>query len=351
MVTYVGTLGVNVHDVNLLLDDDVVFSLLKPGSFIATEGNSKFVVKGSGLAYSAGKPTAGIVESITFRVDGKLAAVFSDLGLDYAKYIASGGSEVFRAFRGADTLTGSQFSDFLEGFSGNDTINGRGGVDGLEGGKGNDLIDGGAGFDAAFYEEKTTPLVVTLKGAQKSEVRVGGVVEDTIRNVEGIFSGRGDDRLTGDGKSNVLAGSFGNDKLVGGGGNDVLTGERGVDVLTGGTGSDTFFFETAPSGTEIDTVTDFKAGRDHILMLTPVFKKLGPDGTLNPDFFRLGAKAVDENDYIVYNAANGRLFYDRDGSRTAAEQVCIAKLGIGTVLKSTDIVVDADPSLSDFLIV
>ena len=35
---------------------------------------------------------------------------------------------------------------------------------------------------------------------------------------------------------------------------------------------------------------------------------------LSPAFFRVGATALDANDYIVYNQATGALFYDLNGN-------------------------------------
>ena len=55
------------------------------------------------------------------------------------------------------------------------------------------------------------PWSVTLNGATNATVTVGGVAEDTIRNIENVTGGSGDDTLTGDGLANVLSGGAGND--------------------------------------------------------------------------------------------------------------------------------------------
>ena len=53
-----------------------------------------------------------------------------------------------------------------------------------------------------------------------------------------------------------------------------------------------------------------------------MFTKLGAGvHALNPAFFRAGAAALDANDYIVYNQANGALYYDADGNVPAAHRV------------------------------
>ena len=50
---------------------------------------------------------------------------------------------------------------------------------------------------------------------------IGGVAEDTIRNIERVYGGSGDDTLTGDGKANLFHGGGGEDTLDGGGGSDI----------------------------------------------------------------------------------------------------------------------------------
>jgi hypothetical protein len=82
-------------------------------------------------------------------------------------------------------------------------------------------LDGGADTDVADYSDKTTSVAVTLNGASYTTVSVGGVAEDTIREIENVTGGSGADRLTGDGSDNVFRG---------GGGADVLDGGAGVDT-------------------------------------------------------------------------------------------------------------------------
>ena len=69
---------------------------------------------------------------------------------------------------------------------------------------GNDVLDGGAGIDTADYSDKTASVAVTLNGATDATVKVGGVAEDTIRNIENVIGGSGNDTLTGDGLVNNL---------------------------------------------------------------------------------------------------------------------------------------------------
>ena len=99
----------------------------------------------------------------------------------------------------------------------------------LKGGAGHDTLDGGANGDFADYRDKVNSVVVTLNGATDATVTVGGVAEDTIRNIENVYGGTAGDILTGDGFGNFLFGDAGNDLLKGGGGADTLDGSTGVD--------------------------------------------------------------------------------------------------------------------------
>src|SRR4029077_119067 len=97
------------------------------------------------------------------------------------------------------------------------------------GGGGKDVLDGGTGADWAYYNDKTTAVSVTLAGAANASVKVNGVVEDAVRNIENVLGGSGNDVLVGDGLANSLYGNGGNDVLRGGLGNDVLDGGTGTD--------------------------------------------------------------------------------------------------------------------------
>ena len=152
---------------------------------------------------------------------------------------------------GNDILTGDGLANLLSGGGGNDTLSGGigddnllggAGIDRLTGGAGIDALDGGADIDVVQYGEKTVAVVVTLNGAMSARVTVGGVVEDTVRNVENVSGGSGDDNITGDGLANALIGAAGDDTLAGGAGNDSVNGGLGKDVLDGGAGIDIALF-------------------------------------------------------------------------------------------------------------
>ncbi|NKD86619.1 calcium-binding protein [Haematospirillum jordaniae] len=137
-----------------------------------------------------------------------------------------------------DILTAGDGDDHLDGWGGNDTLNGGGGNDWLYGGAGNDILDGGDGRDRAVYYDKEVPVKVTLRGAEDATVYVDGVAEDTLRNIEEIRGGSGNDVLIGDAENNTLSGWSGDDILDGGDGGDYLLGWAGNDTIYGGGGDD-----------------------------------------------------------------------------------------------------------------
>ncbi|MCW2286428.1 Ca2+-binding RTX toxin-like protein [Rhodoblastus acidophilus] len=170
---------------------------------------------------------------------------------------------------GADTLTGDAFANTLSGGAGDDI---------LRGGLGVDVLDGGAGSDTADYRDKSASVAVTLIGYLSAGqpvasgnvvVTVGGVAEDTLRNIENIFGGAGADALTGDALDNLFRGGGGNDALDGGAGSDTadyrdktaavsvaLNGATRVGVLVNGVPEDTIVnIETVYGGSAADTLT------------------------------------------------------------------------------------------------
>ena len=146
---------------------------------------------------------------------------------------------------GDDLVTTDAAALTLDGGDGNDTLTGPGP---LLGGAGNDLLKpttpattvaGGAndptGADRVSYERVASPLTLVLSGG-------GGVTANgapTISGVEQVEGGAGNDSITGDGTTNVLAG---------GAGDDTIDGRGAIDELDGGVGSDTVSYATEAAG-------------------------------------------------------------------------------------------------------
>jgi len=137
----------------------------------------------------------------------------------------------------------------------------------------------------------------------------------------------GNDTLYGGMHADTLLGGDGNDRLYGDAGNDSLDGGAGKDTLSGGWGRDTFTFKDKLNAkTNVDTITDFNVKDDTIRLENSIFKKLGKAGKLKPDFFTIGSKAQDGNDYLIYNKKNGYLYYDADGSGSKYKAILFIKL-------------------------
>jgi hypothetical protein len=127
--------------------------------------------------------------------------------------------------------------------------------------------------------------------------------------------------------SERYTGSAGNDVLTGGMGDDTLNGGLGNDRLSGGSGYDRFEFSTKlDKAKNVDTISDFRAKDDTIQLENGIFTKLKKTGILKKDFFTLGSKAKQKDDYIIYDKNKGYLYYDADGSGSKSKPVLFAKV-------------------------
>jgi Ca2+-binding RTX toxin-like protein len=245
-----------------------------------------------------------------------------------------------------DVIGGTNENDAIYGFSGNDHLTSGSGNDRVDGGDGNDLIVGGngagndtyiggTGTDTIKYTSATAGITVNLAArsnhakATKANAKIG---VDQISGVENIISGNYDDHLYGDGNANEVRAGKGNDRVDGRYGDDRIFGGAGNDILIGGRGKDTFVFDTKWNGkTNVDKVSDFNVRDDVFWFDNAAFTKLGKKGslgnpvTLSKNFFKIGEKASDKNDYLIYSKKTGVLSYDTDGSGSG-KAVEIAKL-------------------------
>ncbi len=172
----------------------------------------------------------------------------------------------------ANTLTGNSAANTLDGGDGDDSLEGGAGVDRLLGGDGNDTLAGGAGNDSLDGGGGDDVYLVDASGDKTVEAAGGG--HDTVRTalaswtlaagIEDLqYLGTGAFSGMGNALDNLVAGGNGADRLNGGAGDDTLAGGIGRDTLTGGLGEDTFLLRTDGG---FDTVTDFAAGIDHLLL-------------------------------------------------------------------------------------
>ncbi len=349
--------------------DEAIQGATATGFYLETNTGRMLSFRGQFTLDAGGNITGGTITGFKGFIGGVQTLNAYGYQLDFNAFNSARGSANFFAISdllmpNGFVLNGSLFSDILLGGRLNDTLIGLGGGDEIHGvagndiimpGEGEDTVDGGDGNDIVSYADRTSPVEVVLNGPSATIVKVGGVDEDTIRNVENIFGGSANDRLIGDGFSNglfgfggddkvlgkdgndTLSGNDGRDKLDGGKGNDQLTGGLGNDVLKGGKDSDTFvFIDALDKINNVDKIKDFKPGVDQISLYHGVFSALEV-GDLKAKYFHEGNKAADKNDHIIYK--DGTLSYDADG-KGGAKQVKFA------VLKG-----DPDISAHDFVVI
>ena len=194
----------------------------------------------------------------------------------------AGASAWISADDGNDSITSGTGDDYLLGGAGNDTLNGNTGADILDGGTGTDSLNGGNGIDTLF-------------------------------------------------------GGDGNDTLVGGTGTDDLYGGLGNDRLTGGNfEADRFYFDTALNATtNLDTITDFKAGgfADTIHLSSAIFTGLSTGTLAGTDFGTAAAVGAD----VVYSG--GGLYFKAGGSANLVDYTRFAILTGSPTVSNSDIVV------------
>jgi len=168
----------------------------------------------------------------------------------------TGGAGIDR-LSGFENLAGSAFNDALTGNAAANTITGGAGDDvlnpGANAGGTVDVLDGGAGSDTASFAGYTAGVTATLRGALDGLASVAGGQIASLRGIENLAGGAGDDVLTGDAGANAVEGGAGDDRLDGGAGTDTL-------VFTGATGAtvDLSIATAQNTGFGLDTITGFE---------------------------------------------------------------------------------------------
>jgi VCBS repeat-containing protein len=162
-----------------------------------------------------------------------------------------------------------------------------------------------------FEQAMSHTVKVRVKDADGATIEKSLTVQVTDVAAETVTGTATADILTGGAGKDVFKGGAGDDKLAGGAGNDTLWGEKGKDVFVFDT---TLGTSSTDRKVNFDTIKDFSVRDDSIQLDNAIFKKVGKVGKLNKNYFTIGDKAKDKNDYIVYNSKTGVLSYDADGS-------------------------------------
>ncbi len=298
-----------------------------------------------------------IVDSIRDRVveaglegsDTVRASVSYGLPINVEHLVLTGAGDADGTGNGlANRITGTAGDNLLSGLAGNDTLEGKGGVDILIGGAGNDtyVLDAGAAAirDTAGLDTVTTTLTRSLAEFRTVEALTllgSRAIDGTGNTLANLLTGNAAaNRLDGGAGNDSLSGAAGRDSLTGGTGNDTLDGGAGIDRLTGGTGADRFLFDVAPGGSNgADILVDFDPRDDVIALENAVFTRLTSTGTLSATRFKdLSLGRADSSDLILYDRADGEIFYDANGA-AGGGLVAFASVRAGTVLTAADFLV------------
>ncbi|MBQ0820841.1 Ig-like domain-containing protein [Microvirga sp. HBU67558] len=248
----------------------------------------------------------------------QLTAALGTGGVDHVFYAGSGTVVLPDnieniTLRGSASVMGNGLDNDMRSGAGENVLRGKDGNDTLHGYHGSDSIYGGSGHD-------------TMSGGSSQDWVSGGSGNDTVNG------GSGHDRVYGD---------SGRDTVYGGTGNDTVSGGAGNDTLYGNAGRDVFVFDTRLNrSSNVDTIKDFNVANDSLWLDNAVFTKLGSGtltkpGALSSGFFVVGSRALDGDDYLIYDRATGVLSYDADGSGATAA-VVFARLGKGLALTHKD---------------
>ncbi len=324
-LTIVGNAGANTligtqYDDNLDGGGDA--DILNGGA-----GDDSYVVDNQGdtIIDSDGKDTVIVKTALH---DYTLAPNIENLVLLAGGALYGYGNELDNIIIGngsANFLSGGDGADKLVGNEGNDILDGGNGKDKLEGGSGDDnynidITAAGDMQDAVTEKTGAGTDTIELLGSSKNMEAFTLTLAANLENINIKATGKSHLNLMGNELNNVL---IGNDA------DNVLTGGLGNDKLTGGEGDDVFVFSSLPKkNANHDSITDFVSQQDTMHLSASIFTALGGTGVLNADYFIVGSAAKDENDFLIYDASNGKVYYDRDGAGTAAQVELVSLTGM-----------------------
>ena len=276
----------------------------------------------------------------TGQLDDELSIVFGENAGGYVSSL-SGILGGYTIAKGAiiENAIGGSGSDMLIGNAADNVLDGKAGRDFMFGGIGNDtFIVDNINDEVWEYDELGIDSVkssVSISSASADAAKAA-LLSDYVENIE--LTGTGKINATGNDLDNTIIGNSSNNLIVGGEGSDVLNGGAGNDSLMGGSGNDSFYFSTKLNAkTNLDAVLDFNVVDDTLVLAKVIFSKLTV-GLLSTVNFIAGDTAADSNDYIIFNALNGRLSYDSDGNGSNVA-IQFATISVSGSLVSNDFLV------------
>ncbi|MBK1724537.1 DUF4347 domain-containing protein [Thiocystis violacea] len=231
-------------------------------------------------------------------IENLIATAYADtlLGDDNANRLSGGnGDDFINGYGGDDVIDGGAGDDNLAGGPGNDTLLGGLGNDRLGGGFDDDVLDGGEGDDLFAANPAGNDTLIGGNGndtADYSASTDGITIDLKLTTAQLVSAYSGTDTL-----SDI-------ENLIGSAHADTLNGSAVANVLTGGAGADRFVFDDALGGGNVDTLRDFTSGEDVIALSAAVFTA----------FAEQVGQQLGLSDILIYNSANGVLYYDEDGA-------------------------------------
>jgi Ca2+-binding RTX toxin-like protein len=299
----------NHGSITALSSDGVVFYLTSDNSVLTNDG----AIFGRDEGVADISTDGGVIHNL-----GRIASGGSGIGIN----IPGGHTTTVTNASGA-TISGTDWAILVEG--GGLFLDNHGRVNG-------DIVLASTADAATIVNHGTIDGLVFLGSGDDRFTGLGGTVA-------AVYGGSGNDTAIGGKHADLLFGDAGNDQLNGGAGSDTLSGGAGINTLTGGPGRDQFVFEaTLDPLHNVERITDCAPNVDEIVLNDHIFLHLGHDGILAAAHFHVGTGAARASDNIIYNPANGFLFYDPDG-RGGSGEIHFATLAPHLALHNTDFMV------------
>ena len=282
-------------------------TLLGEGGDDTIDGGQGVDLMAGGLGddtYIVGSKADRVVEAVGQGIDHVIASSSYTLSSNVENLTLSGD--------GNFTAGGNSLDNHLIGNAGNNLLAGGLGADTLEGGLGDDI----------YVLSDTVDTIIDTGGEDTIRSNLDIALISDIENAHLV--GIADTSAAGNGLDNKLLGNMAD---------NILDGAGGVDTLTGGQGADTFVISNNGDGIAADTITDFQSGEDLIVVdlvsfgIDPEALGLLSSGLVSDDSFvsGAGARALDADDYFIFDTAQGTLLFDADGSGDG-EAVVIAEI-------------------------
>ena len=211
-----------------------------------------------------------------------------------------------------ENAMGGNGNDLIIGNAANNRLDGGLGADTMYGGLGNDvyLVDD-VGDVVTEFEETGVDLVRASVSVSARPEDEAALISNHVEQIE--LTGLAELFAVGNAQDNRITGNSAGNVLQAGQGKDTLLGKGGLDKLFGGDGADTFCFDTKPSGlNNWDTVQDFNAAEDTLVLSRSVFSKLAR-GTLASNALVVDSNPISRKACLLYNNETGALSYDADG--------------------------------------